>query len=541
MATPVLIDLTTNDAAAKQGAVHAGSGVRTPAHGSSKTTNPTGRVQCTQHDTHVLDLLAKLVQGSSVAGASALTLQVFPINYMIGAVQKTFAGTNNFALTASATNYVYLDTSGAIQKSTSAWPGTDHWKVAIVTCDGSGITNITDAVWMNVPIGVVSNWWAIAAQAAVAVNNQKLDQVGQVELSDPTTLTLDVNNSGTIAVTRSLHLVDTASAAASGNLDFITASASQYGRVLILGAANASHVITIRSSENIVLLDGDFVMDALTKVILLVEWNGKFTEVSRNFFTVATLAANLDVNTKNLSNIGALGFRSQQTLTIASDAVDASNLEWFDLLNEAAAATDNLSTINGGANGRQITLQARSAGQVVTVKHNVGNIKLGNAKDYVMDDVTKVLMLRHDGTNWNEVSRSHWKASDLVATGNTNAYPIDTHVSGNLSVSTIKFEKVATAPWVFVLAKGRVGTAPTTTDIYVDCKKNGASLFSSQAEQIRIQAGTNGGTSATKSPPVQFNAGDILTFAITQVGTGTVGADLTINVDGYTQAITPPV
>lgn len=56
----------------------------------------------------------------------------------------TYAGATQVAVTANQTNFVYLDTSGVLQISTSAFPGAAHVPLAEVVCDATGITSIVD-------------------------------------------------------------------------------------------------------------------------------------------------------------------------------------------------------------------------------------------------------------------------------------------------------------------------------------------------------------------------------------------------------------
>jgi hypothetical protein len=59
----------------------------------------------------------------------------------------TFAGSTSFGLTASATNYVFLDltAAGALAKNTTGFPTTAHVRLATVVVGTSTITSIADA------------------------------------------------------------------------------------------------------------------------------------------------------------------------------------------------------------------------------------------------------------------------------------------------------------------------------------------------------------------------------------------------------------
>lgn len=84
-------------------------------------------------------------------------------------------------------------------------------------------------------------------------------------------------------------------------------------------------------------------------------------------------------------------------LTISSGAVTATQ-SYHKIDTEGDAASDNLDTINGGAEGKVIVIRCVSSARVIRVKNGTGNIEM--ATDVVLDDVGKMLALIHDGTNW---------------------------------------------------------------------------------------------------------------------------------------------
>lgn len=74
----------------------------------------------------------------------------------------------------------------------------------------------------------------------------------------------------------------------------------------------------------------------------------------------------------------------------------------YKIATEGGAASDGLETITGGADGDIITLEMATAGQVPTLKNGTGNILL--PADIQLNNVTAVIMLRRDGTNWKLVA-----------------------------------------------------------------------------------------------------------------------------------------
>lgn len=57
----------------------------------------------------------------------------------------TYAGTASQALTASNTNYLFLDGSGTLTVNTTGFPTTVHFRLATVVAGGTTITSITDS------------------------------------------------------------------------------------------------------------------------------------------------------------------------------------------------------------------------------------------------------------------------------------------------------------------------------------------------------------------------------------------------------------
>jgi len=87
------------------------------------------------------------------------------------------------------------------------------------------------------------------------------------------------------------------------------------------------------------------------------------------------------------------------------------------------------------------------------------------------------------------------------------------------------------APCTLTITKVKlvVKTAPTGQAIIVDVNKNGTTIFTTQANRPQIAAGETSGDSGT--PDVTSLAeGDKVTIDIDQIGSGTAGADLTVEV-----------
>jgi len=112
---------------------------------------------------------------------------------------------------------------------------------------------------------------------------------------------------------------------------------------------------------------------------------------------------NIDAAGYDLSDLGKLNFDEATTLTISSGAITITQSYHY-VDTEAAAATDDLDTINGGTAGDILFLRTVDSTRDVVIKHGTGNIVTSDGSDYTMDSTDDVVQLIFDGTNWHLVS-----------------------------------------------------------------------------------------------------------------------------------------
>lgn len=105
-----------------------------------------------------------------------------------------------------------------------------------------------------------------------------------------------------------------------------------------------------------------------------------------------------------VTSLTQLNLGTDSTLTIASGAITVTRSRHL-IDTEGSAATDDLTTINGGAEGDVLLLQIVSNSRVVTIK-NSGNIYLRSGTDIKLDNVYEVIAFLYDGTEWNEIGLS---------------------------------------------------------------------------------------------------------------------------------------
>lgn len=121
-----------------------------------------------------------------------------------------------------------------------------------------------------------------------------------------------------------------------------------------------------------------------------------------------------NVNQASLTTSGALtvtsitpdrfNIEASSTLTIAAGVVTITGSN-HRIDTEALAATDDLTTINGGVTNDILILRAASSARTVVVKDGTGNIR--SAGDFSLDNGQDTMMLQYDGVTWNELSRSN--------------------------------------------------------------------------------------------------------------------------------------
>jgi hypothetical protein len=100
---------------------------------------------------------------------------------------------------------------------------------------------------------------------------------------------------------------------------------------------------------------------------------------------------------KSISTGGLLEFNDATTLTISSGSVTSTqNYHLVDT--EGSAATDNLDTINGGAEARLLIIRTVDSTRNVVIKHNTGNIVCGGGADITLDYNYDLAILIYDAT-----------------------------------------------------------------------------------------------------------------------------------------------
>lgn len=102
--------------------------------------------------------------------------------------------------------------------------------------------------------------------------------------------------------------------------------------------------------------------------------------------------------------------------------------------------------------------------------------------------------------------------------------------SGTLTVTTGTQRLPVDGTCTIVGTRLTVGTAPVGASIIIDVKKNGSTIYTTQANRPAIAAGQNAGGPGATPDITALSAGDYLSVDIAQVGSSTAGSDLTVAV-----------
>ena len=114
--------------------------------------------------------------------------------------------------------------------------------------------------------------------------------------------------------------------------------------------------------------------------------------------------ADMYLNHYQLKAVRTIILSDASELTIASGVVTATQ-SYHTIDTEGNAATDDLSTINGGTAGQVLTIRANHTDRTVVVKDGLSNLQLEG--DMSLDNAQDTISMIYDGTNWLETGRSN--------------------------------------------------------------------------------------------------------------------------------------
>jgi hypothetical protein len=179
--------------------------------------------------------------------------------------------------------------------------------------------------------------------------------------------------------------VDTEGGASTDDLDTISGGVDGEIYVIQGPQATSARDVTLKTGTgNLDLYGGDFRINSTTSRITIQKVGGKFIEIGRT------------------------SDHTDSALTIASDAItvpSVSEIRYFLVDTEAAAAADNLTTINGGREGQIIFLMSATSSRDTTIAEG-GNIVLGSAGSFTLTNSADVIGLVKRSTSWYQLTLS---------------------------------------------------------------------------------------------------------------------------------------
>jgi len=166
-----------------------------------------------------------------------------------------------------------------------------------------------------------------------------------------------------------------------------------------------------------------------------------------------TAAGDVDMAGYDLDDVGRIKFNDATELTIASGVITITQGNHTVDVEGGVAASDELTTINGGTEGDLLIIRPASADRTIQVMGEEDNIFLNPAfadGTYDMDAATDMLLLvKRSDTEWQELGRSYSEISEILGTV-LNLGGLDLTTVGVLNFSP------ASAPTELTIATGAV-------------------------------------------------------------------------------------
>jgi hypothetical protein len=219
------------------------------------------------------------------------------------------------------------------------------------------------------------------------------------------------NNGATTFAAIKMNVTDTSSASASLLLDLQVASTSKFSvrkdGLISANGFTSTGVLTVSNTSTLtgaVTASNTFALTGAATLsnTLTISNGGNSTvfAITVGNSTVNTIANNTSISSNKIIHPDA------GVLTIATGAITATG-SYHTVDTQGGAGTDDLDTINGGADGMLLVLQAENTARDVVVKDGTGNIQC--AGDFTMDNTQDSITLMYSGalSAWVELARSN--------------------------------------------------------------------------------------------------------------------------------------
>jgi hypothetical protein len=173
-------------------------------------------------------------------------------------------------------------------------------------------------------------------------------------------------------------------------LSLLDAATAEEGFIFSVKNSSASGVVTI-DPDGAELIDGVSSKTVTAGGSVLVVCNG----------TGWTTTFQDGLETKNNTWVADNAFEAKVSypdageLTISSGAITVTGVN-HTVDTEGDAASDDLDTINGGADGQILILRAASGSRDIVIKHGTGNIVTPSGNDLTLDSLNTLITLQYD-------------------------------------------------------------------------------------------------------------------------------------------------
>lgn len=230
--------------------------------------------------------------------------------------------------------------------------------------------------------GVLSKWVIIGttgdlkADGSVDVQNLVLEAASELTIA-----------TGAVTRTQLVHTIDTEGDVPSDNLD--TISGGTDGMLVILRAENAARTVVLRDDIGNLALNGqDITLDNVEPFIFL-----QYDGVLSAWVPIGPDISKL-LNKDGSVDVENLVFEAAAELTISGGIVTRTQAV-HSIDTEGDSPSDDLVTINGGADGMIVLVRAENAARTVILKET-GNLALGGS-DITLDAIDKMVLLYYEG------------------------------------------------------------------------------------------------------------------------------------------------
>ena len=234
-------------------------------------------------------------------------------------------------------------------------------------------------------IGNVSSAASLLINSSVAGTG--IQELAGINLKDETVLTI---TAGSVTATQSMHSIS-AQTGVTDDLDSIVPGKGTGDLIFI--SADAGDTITIRHNiGNIVTGDGENISLSGDKTLLLLKRASNWHVVGGSASSASGLMANASVAGTGIQEFLGVNLTNDTILTIVSGVVTATQSSH--VIAAESGVTDDLTSIVAATGHGDLLIITADTGDIITVKHGVGNIVSATLTDVILDPGKSLFLVR---------------------------------------------------------------------------------------------------------------------------------------------------